>query len=338
MADIAHVRTDERLEELEKKVKKTYQQAHKEVEQKTLDYFRRFRVKDDLKRDQLARGVITQKEYSDWRFGQMCIGRRWRELTENLSIDYHNANLIARQLIADDMPDVYAMNYNWGIYQVEHDAEVDLSWTLYNRKTVETLMRDNPKLLPDPSPTGQTAKKLAENKDLKWNYQHVNNAITQGVLQGESIPQIARRLRHVTDMNTSASIRNARTMMTCAENKGRQDAYDDLKERGAILREKWISTLDKRVRHSHQLLHGTYKDPETGEYDNGLAYPGDPDGDPEEVYNCRCCEIAEVEGFSIDTPTHSPKMGSMSYDEWLYMHGAPEKVWWYNAKYGGKNG
>lgn len=308
--------TDSVISELEKKIQKEYKQANDEVQQKVDNYFARFAKKDQKKQTQLKAGYITQDEYNQWRYGQVCVGERWKELKQNLAEDYVNANQIARAMVADKQADVYALNHNFATYQVEHDSLMDTSYTLYNRRTVQNLVKDNPRLLPYLSKDSPTAKKLSERMDLIWNRQKINSAITQGVLQGESIPQISKRLEKVTDMNHSAAVRNARTMMTSCENKGRQDAYDSLRDKGIDLAEKWVATLDNRTRHSHRHLHGTYKDPKTGLYENGLEYPGDPFGEPEEIYNCRCCEVAEVLGFKIDTPTTSPKLGNMSFEEW----------------------
>lgn len=324
--------TDSVISELEKKIQKEYKQANDEVQQKVDNYFARFAKKDQKKQTQLKAGYITQDEYNQWRYGQVCVGERWKELKQNLAEDYVNANQIARAMVADKQADVYALNHNFATYQVEHDSLMDTSYTLYNRRTVQNLVKDNPRLLPYLSKDSPTAKKLSERMDLIWNRQKINSAITQGVLQGESIPQISKRLEKVTDMNHSAAVRNARTMMTSCENKGRQDAYDSLRDKGIDLAEKWVATLDGRTRHSHRHLHGTYKDPKTGLYENGLEYPGDPFGEPEEIYNCRCCEVAEVLGFKIDTPTTSPKLGDMSFDEWLNAKGDKESLWWYKDK------
>lgn len=317
MADIGHQKTDDIIEELERKIRKQYEQANKEVQEKVDKYFARFSKKDEQKQAEVTAGTLSQKEYEKWRYRQMCVGERWKGLKDQLAQDYVNVNNIARSIAEGYAPEVYALNHNFAAYQVQHDANMDISWTLYNREAVEHLMEDDPQLLPFLGTHSPTAEKLRERADLIWNRQHVNSAITQGILQGESIPEIARRLQKVTDMNTSAAVRNARTMMTSVENKGRQDAYDRLKEKGVELQEMWMATLDSRTRHSHRHLHGTYKDPKTGEYANGLRYPADPMGDPEEVYNCRCCEIAEVEKVPVGAPEYSPKMGGMTFEEWL---------------------
>ena len=108
--------------------------------------------------------------------------------------------------------------------------------------------------------------------------------------------KIAKRLRNVQEMNRTQAIRSARTIVTGAENKGRQDSYARAEADGIILERTWLATNDSRTRHSHAVLDGETKPIDTP-FSNGLMYPGDPDGEPSEVYNCRCALIAKVKGF-----------------------------------------
>ena len=62
------------------------------------------------------------------------------------------------------------------------------------------------------------------------------------------------------------------------------------------MRKGWSAHLDGRERASHAALDGDFVDMDD-EFANGLQYPGDPDGDPEEVYNCRCSLVYDVVGF-----------------------------------------
>ena len=316
MADIAHEWTDDEIKKLEEKLQIVYKQANDEVTEKFLNYMEQFNAKDEHWQQLLADGKITESQYQSWRHGQICTGMRWQDMKQVLAEDYANTNIIAKHIINNELPNVYAVNRNYAVYSIENKYKTDTSYTLYNRKAVENLIKDDVNLLPYAKTGSKTAEKLKKNVDLIWNRQKINNAIVQGVLQGESNQQIAYRLMKVTDMNYNSAIRNARTMMTATENKARMDSYDELREEGYEIEEIWIATLDGRTRHSHALLHGTKKDAD-GYYKNGLQYPGDPDGEPEEVYNCRCCEIGEIPKYGkYDIPHYSPKMGDMTFEEW----------------------
>lgn len=321
--DSGHIQTDGVIDEIERKLRKEYSQAQKEIEHKYNVYMQKFKAKDAEKRQLLDAGKITKKEYTEWRHGQMCVGKRWKALKDQMSQDLTTVDMKARSITQGYMPEVYAINHNFATYQVEHDGLIDSSYTLYNREAVENLIRDNPRMLPYPRKDSPTDKLLRKRKDLAWNREHISNAITQGILQGESIPKIAKRLRKVTDMDRNAAVRNARTMMTGIENKGRVDAYDRLEEMGCEIEEMWEATLDGRTRTSHRWLHGTYRD-EDGYFQNGLRYPADPDGAPEEVYNCRCTLTGNLIGYRPELVKYSTKMGDMSYDEWLHEKELPK--------------
>lgn len=314
--DEAHKKTDKIIEKMEKQIAKEYRAAVKEMTAKLKEYGEKFDKKDEAMRQKMIDGEITQKQYSEWRVREIATGDRYKAMIDTLAEDMARANDIAKSTINGHMEQVYSMNRNYATYQVEKDSMIDTSYTLYNRRSTEELFKNKKSLLPAPRP-GTKAWQAAHDKDLRWNQQKINSSLIQGLLQGDSIPDIAKRLINVVGMNKSAAVRNARTMTTSIENKGRDDAYEELREKGIELDTVWVSTLDDRTRHSHRMLYGEVRDEETGKYSNGLRYPGDPLGDPEEVYNCRCCETSTVKGFPIELPRWSPKMGDMTFEEWL---------------------
>ena len=66
MADIAHARTDEKLEEMEKRLSAIYSRAEKEIQKTADEYFSKFAKQDEAKRKLLEQGKITEDEYGWW--------------------------------------------------------------------------------------------------------------------------------------------------------------------------------------------------------------------------------------------------------------------------------
>ena len=286
MADKAHRLTDEKLEEMEKRLSAIYSRAEKEIQKTADEYFARFAKQDEAKRKLLEQGKITEDEYKKWRKGKVMYGKRFTEMKEQCAKQLLNVNQTALAYVNGELPEVYAINYNALAGSV--DGVGGYSFTLVDADTVRNLSVKDKSLLP--------YKELDPAKDIPWNMKKINAETLQGILQGESMDKIAKRLRNVQEMNRTQAIRSARTLVTGAENKGRLDSHKRAEEDGIILEEKWVATKDGRTRHSHAMLNGeTKKTNET--FSNGLEYPGDPSGRPEEVYNCRCTMTAKVLGF-----------------------------------------
>lgn len=214
-------------------------------------------------------------------------------------------------------PEAYALNHNYATFDIEKNTQIDTSYTLYSRETVEHLMKEDPDLLPK--------RKLDIPKDKIWNKRHINSAITQGVLQGDDIKTISKRLRQVTDMDKSAAIRNARTMITGAQNAGRLDAFRRAAELGIEIQKQWVATFDSRTRFSHAHMDGKIVDWDK-KFSNGLLFPGDPDGEPSEVYNCRCSIVAYYPEYDRDDvyerydQQNEKNVKNMTYAEWAKSH------------------
>ena len=214
--------------------------------------------------------------------------RRYQSMVNETTEKLAHTNEVALDYVNDNLPKVYTMNYN-----ALGDQDLKgYNFSLTNENAVKNLAKRDSTFLP--------TKQLDKVKDKRWNEKQINSQVMQGILQGESIPKIAKRMENVIKMNDKSAIRNARTMVTAAENKGRQDSFVKAQDDGVIMEREWVATADDRTREWHAALDGTvtYVDvPWETEYGE-IMYPGDPDADPADVYNCRCSMVAHVVGYS----------------------------------------
>lgn len=318
-------------------VEEYYKQAKEELAAKAEDYWRRLEAKDKVKRAQLEAGEITAEEYQKWRIGQVLIGSRWDEMRLNIAVDLTNYQEIAKSIVTGYTPDAYAAGFNFGTYSIEKIAKLDTSFTLYDRPTVERLIKEKPQLLPDLNPHSKTAQEIANGKINAWHEEQIQSTAMQGILQGESVPQIAERISDITNQDAKATIRYTRTMMTGAENAGRVDSYVRAENMGIKLEQQWLATLDERTRESHRKMDGEHKP--VGElFSNGCRFPGDPKGLAAEIWNCRCTLIPMLTGIpeleedndvtntELRNTDHMTEGGYSSYDEWKQGHMKPHKI------------
>lgn len=307
MEDLGHVQTDKLLESLEERLGDVYTQAYKYVKKKADDYFARFAVKDRVKRDLVAAGKMSKDEYYTWRRNQMLSGKRWTDLRDQLAQDLTNVNKIAAGMVRGELNEVFAINANYSEYLIENGMQMNYGFTLYDRDTVANLVMNDPDIIPWKPNVDVPA-------DLRWNRQMVTSHITQGILQGESIPHLSKRLLKTVNNNKVAAVRTARTAVTSAQNAGRQSVYDKAKSMGLNLQKEWLATLDGRTRHDHGMADGQ-RVPLDGKFTVGgykMKYPGDMSAPGWLVYNCRCTTIT-VEPEYI-TKGEEPRK---TYSEWV---------------------
>ena len=290
MADIAHELTDRELEKMERHLSAIYARAEKELTEKAEAYFKRFEELDAKKRALVDAGKLTEEEYKRWRQNKIMTGRHWTTMKEQAAQELLQANRTAQEYINGRLPGIYSLNYNSTGEAIE-GAVRGYSFELVDASTVKNLATSDKTLLP--------YKYVDGKKDVRWNTQKVNSEVLQGIVQGESIPNIAKRLQNVTEMNRASAIRNARTTVTSAENKGRMDMLHDAADKGVITHKVWMAAIDARTREAHRLLDGQEQeidDPFDSEL-GPIMYPGDVDADPANVYQCRCSLTYKVIGF-----------------------------------------
>ena len=298
MIDAGHEETEKELALIEKKIINLYWIASVEVNLSWKSFLTKIgeEISDLQKQYDAAKdsGDKTAVRKLGIKLAQLKRKRtfhdsRYKALTEHIADVLADANGQALTMINGMLPEIYTINSNFTATQIEGQIK-GVSFQLTDASTVRNLVENgDTSLLP-------MTKRLDIDEDKRWNTEKMNGEVLQGIIQGESMDSISFRLMHVTDMNEKSAIRNARTMVTGAENKGRQDRREEAEKMGIILKKKWIATEDSRTRYSHSKLNGETIDADDT-FSNGLLYPGDPDGAPAEVYNCLCTVGDIVVGF-----------------------------------------
>ena len=316
--------TETELKRLEAELEKTYKQARDEIQKKLDDYLKKFKVQEKEWRQKLNDGDITKAKFQKWYSNKVMNAERWVAMRDTLAEDLTNVNAIANNMVRDSMLNTFAINHNYGTFEIENGLNINTSYTLYDRDTVANLIKNDPDILKRPS--------LDKNLDKRWNKKLFQSHITQGILQGESIDDLAKRVAFgTTKQDMNAAIRNARTSTTCAQNAGRTQSYQRAVNMGIELYQVWHAALDSRTRSSHRHMDGEKVKVIKGKqvkFSNGLRYPGDPDGRAEEVWNCRCTLVTsfdENEDFT-DIKDRANKLDEQSYDEWKNEHKQKSKV------------
>lgn len=117
----------------------------------------------------------------------------------------------------------------------------------------------------------------------------INAVIQNGLEEKLSITDIAHNILLATDQRVANALTNAQTLVTSAYNSARIEGMEAYQ----INFHLWVSSRDGVVRPSHR-REDSGKPIRVGEPfpETGLLYPGDPNGAPEQVINCRCTTVS----------------------------------------------
>jgi len=313
--------TDKELKKIEDELARIYSDAEDELREKWTKYFDRAEKRvasfgkayEDAVKSGDADAIAAAKKQLQEKIASATFrDKQFQDMIDGVTERMSHVNQIALEYVNGKMPDMYRYNYNGTLNAMKTEAKnagIDgVAFNLLDEKTVERMVKRGEVTLPN--------KKIDVAKDKAWNKKAINSQIMQGIIQGESIPQMSKRFEAVTDMDKEAAIRNARTMTTEAENGGRMDSMRDAEEMGLQYEKIWMSTHDARTRESHVLMDGVavpLDEPFILQNSDGseskMMYPGDPNGAPEQVYNCRCSLVRKLVGYKgkkIKAKSYSP--------------------------------
>lgn len=289
MSDKGTRKTDLAVKRAEWRLSRVYHRAAQDIDKKLKDWEKGYQKREVYLKQQVDAGKMTQDDFDAWKRGQVFQGKQWKARKEQIQQTLLDADKQAMRIIRDGKIDVFKDNANFMVQRIgQHTTSA--SFRLYDEHTVARLVERDPKILPMLPPE----KAVLKDKAYAYYNKLLNGAITQGIIQGESVQKIAHRIAESTGESCyKSALRNARTAYTGAQNAGRIEGMHQAQKLGINLRKKWLSAHDGHTRDAHVHLDGQVQDvDEPFESDLGeIMYPGDPAALPANVYNCRCTLI-----------------------------------------------
>jgi SPP1 gp7 family putative phage head morphogenesis protein len=254
-------------EQLEKKYIKSLQaeyiKAYKQMQSVIYEYVEKFAQDGKLTRSEMYKYSRFQKLQA--------------QLMKELS------GLKTQQQAAAYLTDQYLFNYFYSGYILETEYQVKLAYGNIARSKIGRGV-----LTP--------MSKISLKNNRMTVMQKIQSSVIQSIAQGEGVRDLSARIRVDLEQNANNSVRIARTETTRVQNWAKQDSYDHAAKRGLPLMKRWVATLDDVTRDRHADLDGETV-PQDEPFSNGLMYPGDQSGPPEETINCRCSMITVVDGY-----------------------------------------
>lgn len=151
------------------------------------------------------------------------------------------------------------------------------------------------------------------------------NALLQGAVRGEGYAKVAKNIGELTEANYKQALRIARTEGGRVQSTAKQRSYVEAENKGINIEKRWLSTLDKKTRHSHQELDGQTVDVEEQFEYEGLKADGPRlFGIAEHDINCRCTTVTVVNGIAPDVRRDGETkevIKYQSYAEWAKSKG-----------------
>jgi hypothetical protein len=199
------------------------------------------------------------------------------------------------------------------------DMHVFTGLTVANR-TLKELRRHSPKKMANLGFNEEWTRQILEYFNLhllesvtsidQTTRNHILKIMEQGFRELWSTEEIVKAINDKLYMKNRAA-RIARTESTRAAGYGVITGAGDYDYE---VQKEWISIPDNRRRHSHANVEGEQRDLDKP-FSNGLMFPGDPEGPPEETIFCRCT-MAVVPKRDLDgqlipkKPARIPRRGS----------------------------
>lgn len=271
--DKAHKETDVILYKLEKALRKEYSQEFSKLKKA---------IKESIGSMDIDKSLTPIERYT-----QAQKYNRLDKIEETISSEINRINKQAIKEVNKNLYDIYKLNYKDNI----DGLAVLLAVNIPNKysKTPK-----NTEIDLEESPFDTIA--LDNIKDITELRKAVNRQFISSIMNGENTDKLIKRIQKVTELKLSDITRIARTQTTRLENEARLDACKVVANMGYKMVKRWDCVHDNRTRPAHKQANGQVVDYDKPFIVDGekLMIPGDVNGSPGNIINCRCTIISGI--------------------------------------------
>lgn len=207
-------------------------------------------------------------------------------------------------------------------YALEGAENIQLGFAMLPEKYIEELVNKPVSGKRFSTRLYQNRTKLAE---------QVTQSMLQGATNGHGYSKIAKQIGELTEADYKKALRIARTEGGRVQSTTKQRAYEDAKEMGVDIQKQWMSTLDSKTRHQHQVLDGQVVDIEAEFTSPSGSKAKGPRlfGIAAEDIHCRCTTSTVVNGISPELRRDNETKEIIkytNYNEWAEAKGLEPKT------------
>lgn len=268
---------------------------------------------------QIRSELLKLNERIDWSFNELNKFGRLQKLEEQMLKEIRKISVDTFKTMAKTNTVITTNTYNRAWFGYEKEIGATLNFDKIDPELVRQIVRD-------PYP-GIKLSDMIKNIGVQQ-AQRIKFEIGQGLLQGEGIAKISKRIKDSLGIGYNSAVRIARTEGLRAQSKSALTATDRSKDLGIDVVKVWDATLDGRTRPTHRAADGQEAN-KKGDFTVGgvkfiaprVVSENNASGNTaRETINCRCSYLEEIKDVPETIEARASKqkqtIDSLTYQEW----------------------
>ena len=260
-------------------------------------------------------------DYETLSFSKQLEAERLIKVADRVDEILTDLNKKSGSIIRQHIDHEFKAGYFGTWYALEGAENITLDFNMISERYIEELINK-------PVAFKTLSKRLYENRATLA--KTVTNELKMAALRGDGYAKVAKNVAELTEADYKQALRIARTEGGRVQSSGKQKAYKEADKKGVQMQKRWLSTLDKKTRYSHQILDG-----QTVNVDEQFVFEGHEAEGPRLFgrasldINCRCTTIAVVNGIAPEVRKDNltgERITYTTYNDWYKSKSVQEVI------------